>query len=69
MNTTDEEKEKDAHNFTAKYRNDIEGFIKYMTESSFSKTEEYMDTWEFIKKDKHSLERYTNLGVRLLKEL
>lgn len=69
LNTTDEEKEKDAHNFTAKYRNDIEGFIKYMTESSFSKTEEYMDTWEFIKKDKHSLERYTNLGVRLLKEL
>lgn len=68
LNSTDEEKENDSHQFARQYRSNIDEFKKYMTESNFSIIGEYLDTWKFIKKDKHSLERYTNLGVRLLKE-
>lgn len=65
LNRTDEEKEEDAYAFAKRYRNDIPGFLKYITESDFSVGPDYRESWNYITKDRHSLERHTNLGVCL----
>ncbi len=63
LNSSDEEKEKDAYLFAKRYRNDISGFIKYIKESDFSTGSDYKESWDYITKDLHSLERHTNLGL------
>lgn len=65
LNSTDEEKEAYAHAFAKAYRDDVEAFVKFICESNFSVAGEYLDTWRFIKEEKHSLERYTNFGICL----
>ena len=65
LNSTDEEKELDAYEFAKKYRDDVDAFLKFICESDFSVKGEYLDTWQFIKEEKHSLERHTNLGICL----
>ena len=63
LNSSDEEKENDAYAFAKKYKDDIDGFLKYISDSDFSRMEGYKESWTFIKKECHSLERYTNLGL------
>lgn len=63
LNSTDEEKETDAHAFAKKYHGDIAAFLKFICESDFSVMDGYMESWKFIKEGKHSLERHTNLGI------
>jgi hypothetical protein len=63
LNSTDDEKEKDALDFAKEYGSKVPDFIKFMAESDFSVGENYLESWAFIKKDKHSLERHTNLGI------
>ena len=66
-NSTEEEKEKDAYAFAKKYKNNVEAFMEYMCESSFSVKGDFKESWEFIEKDMHSIERYTNLPICLEK--
>ena len=68
LNSTDEEKEADAHAFAKAYHDDTCAFVKFICESDFSVKGEYLDTWQFIKEEKHSLERYTNFGICLKKD-
>ena len=63
LDSTDEEKEDDANAFAEKYEKDIDGFVHFISESDFSRMDGYRESWEFIKKDYHSLERYSNLGL------
>ena len=63
LNSTDEEKEKDAYMFAKKYRNDIPGFLTYIKDSDFSVGPDYKESWKYITDDLHSLERHTNLGI------
>lgn len=63
LNSTDEEKEKDAYQFAKKYRNDIPGFLKYIKESDFAVGPDYKESWEYITQGVRSLERHTNLGI------
>ena len=63
LNSSDEEKESDAYEFATKYENDILGFVKFIRESDFSVVSSYKDSWNYITKDLHSLERHTNLGL------
>ena len=63
LNSSDEEKENDAYSFAKKYKDDIDGFLAFISDSDFSRMEGYSDSWAFIKKDHHSLERFTNLGL------
>ena len=63
MNSSDEDKENDAYAFAKKYKDDIDGFLKFISDSDFSRMEGYKESWAFIKKECHSLERYTNLGL------
>lgn len=63
QNLTDEEKERHALAFARKYKENIDGFKKYFSESDFSVTGGYQESWEYIQRDFHSLERHTNLGI------
>lgn len=68
-NSTDEEKEKDAYAFARKYKNNVDAFMNFMCKSSFSVKGDFKDSWEYIEKDMHSIERYTNLPICLLWEM
>ena len=63
LNSSDDMKENDAFSFARKYRNDPNGFRKFICESEFSVHGTYKDSWNFIQKERYSLERYTNLGL------
>lgn len=69
MNSTDEEKERDAYEFAKKYKNDVGAFMDFMCKSSFSINGDFKESWEFIEMDMHSIERYTNLPICLEQEV
>lgn len=62
-NATDEEKKANSLDFTERYYDDINAFIKFISESTFSQCTGYKESWDYIKQDKHSLERNSNLGL------
>ena len=62
-NATDEEKKANSLAFTKRYYDDINAFIKFISESTFSQCTDYKESWEYIKQDNHSLERNSNLGL------
>lgn len=68
-NSTDDEKENDAYAFAKKYKGDKAGFVKFIMESSFSVMGNFKESWEFIEKDKNSIERYTNLCICVKEEI
>ena len=45
------------------YYDNINAFIKFISESTFSQCTGYKESWDYIKQDKHSLERNSNLGL------
>ncbi len=63
QNSSDEEKERDSLIFAKKYMDDIPGFVKFIAESEFSVADGYPQSWQFIREELHSLERYTNFGL------
>lgn len=63
MNSSDKEKEENAYKFAEKYKNDIPGFLRFISYSDFSRIEDYKESWNFIKEGVHSLERFTNFGL------
>lgn len=63
LNSNDDEKEDDAYVFAKQYKNNIPGFIEYITDSEFSVLEDFKESWKFIKEELHSLERHTNFGI------
>lgn len=68
LNSTNDEKENDAHNFAIKYKDDLNGFKAFLQDSDFSVNQNFIDSWDYIKQEKHSLERHTNFGLCLEKE-
>ena len=63
LNSTDTEKEDDSYKFAYRYKNNTAEFITYISESAFSLTEGYKESWNYIKDGLHSLERHTNFGL------
>ena len=63
LNSSDIEKEENAYKFAEKYKDDIQGCIQFFNESDFSVVGDYKQSWEYIEKDLHSLERHTNFGL------
>lgn len=63
LNSTDDEKTRDSLAFANKYRENIPGFLKYISESEFSVSGSYPRSWQYIRRELHSLERHTNLGL------
>ena len=59
----DTEKEADAYAFALRYRNNIAAFRSFISDSDFSVSSSYKDSWNFIKSGMESLKRHTNLGL------
>lgn len=68
-NSMDDEKETDAYIFAKKYKNDIEGFVKFICESDFSVSGDYKESWVYIENGLNSIDRYTNLGICIMGEM
>lgn len=68
-NSTDGEKETDAYIFAKKYKNDVEGFVNFICASDFSVNGDYKESWAYIEKGLNSIDRYTNLGICIMKEI
>ena len=65
QNSSDSEKERDAISFAIRYRQNVSGFIQFISVSDFSVNTNYVDSWKYIKQGFHSLERHTNFGICL----
>lgn len=63
LNSTDQEKERDAHAFGQQYGSSPWEFVKFIRNSDFSVCGDFKKSWEYIKADGHSLQRHTNLGI------
>ena len=63
LNCTDQEKEQFSYRFAKKYKEDIPGFLSFVSESEFSVCNDYESSWEFIAEGSNSLNRFTNLGL------
>lgn len=63
QNSTDREKEEDAFRFAEKYKENIPAFLQFISQSDFSVMGEYLESWQYIRQELHSLERHTNLGL------
>lgn len=68
LNLTDDEKSDNAFQFAKKYRNDIQSFVKFITQSDFAVVDGHNSSWKYIMKDLHSLERHSNLGLCFMPE-
>lgn len=62
---SDSEKEKMSEKFDDLYHGKPEEFKKFISNTKFAVQGTYMDTWDFIKKDLNSLNRYSNLHLAL----
>lgn len=63
LNSTDDDKERDAFLFAKKYKDNLNEFLTFISDSEFSVCDDFKQSWEYIKTGKHSLERHTNLGI------
>ena len=61
--STDKEKNDDATRFAQKYKDNLSGFIDFISNSDFSVQKPYKESWEFIKEGTNSLNRYTNIAL------
>lgn len=63
VNIRDSDKQKESINFAKKYKNDTSAFLSFIKESDFSVQGTRKETWEYIKINLNSLNRYTNLNI------
>ena len=63
LNCSNDEKCHNAYQFAKRYRNDVNGFITFISSSDFSVMNGYRESWEYIEEGLNSLGRHTNLGL------
>lgn len=60
---SDEEKQILSDDFADRYDGKVEEFIEFIWTSNMAVQGTYQKTWDFIEKDKNSLNRYTNMHL------
>ena len=60
---TDDEKADMADDFAEKYEGKVEDFIEFISQDDLIAPGTFKQTWQFIEKEKHSLERFTNMHL------
>ena len=60
---TDDEKADMADDFAEEYEGKVENFIKFISQDDLIAPGTFKQTWKFIKKEKHSLGRFTNMHL------
>lgn len=58
---TDEEKEEMADEFAERYEGKVEEFISFISDKRVATDGTYQETWNFIEKELHSLQRHSNM--------
>lgn len=59
---TDEEKTEMSDDFAEKYEGDVESFISFISNPDVAVAGTYQDTWRYIEKGLHSLQRHSNMN-------
>ena len=62
-NFSDEEKEEMSDEFAEKYEGKGDEFIRFISDSKLAVPGTYKATWRYIEKEKHSLERHSNMHL------
>ena len=62
-NFSDEEKEEMSDEFAEKYEGKGNEFIRFISDSKLAVLGTYKATWRYIEKEKHSLERHSNMHL------
>ena len=62
-NLAERDKYKYANSFDKTYGNNPQAFLKFLLHTDFAVKGKYDETWEFIKADNNSLNRYTNFHL------
>lgn len=60
---SDEEKEEMSDDFAEKYEGKLNDFISFISDETLAVPGTYKATWRFIEKEKHSLERHSNMHL------
>lgn len=63
QNCSDANKRNNAYTIVRRYKQTPGQYITFLTQSKFSVIGDYRESWEYIKKNLHSLERHTNIGI------
>lgn len=63
QNSDDATKIRNAYLFSTKYKNDLDGFVKYISDPAIAVAGDYKETWEYIRQGLNSLHRHTNLSL------
>lgn len=63
QNSDDATKRQNAFRFAKKYKDDLDGFVKYISDPSIAVVGDYRVTWEYIRLGLNSLHRHTNLNL------
>lgn len=67
QNFSDEEKEEMSDDFAEKYEGRVDDFISFISDEIVAVPGTYKATWRFIEKEKHSLERHSNMHLIFVK--
>lgn len=65
LNCSDDEKENLSYVFAKKYKDNIPGFIEFISNPLIAIDNEYIESWKFIQNENNSLKRYTNFNICL----
>lgn len=60
---SDDEKEEMSDEFAERYEGKVEDFIAFISDEAIAVSGTYKATWRFIEKDRHSLERHSNMHL------
>lgn len=60
---SDDEKEEMSDEFAERYEGKVEDFITFISDGAIAVSGTYKATWRFMEKDKHSLERHSNMHL------
>ena len=60
---SDDEKQEMSDDFADKYKGHLPEFISFISGSNIAVPGTYKETWKFIEKDLHSLQRHTNMHL------
>ncbi|SEA91096.1 hypothetical protein SAMN05216349_1519 [Oribacterium sp. KHPX15] len=60
---SDDKKSELADDFAEKYEEDLDGFIKLINSDEIAVKGTWKDTWKYIQKEHHSLERHSNMHL------
>ena len=63
LNSDDETKRRNAFLFAKTYKNNFDGFVKFISDPVIAVTGNYQETWEYIRQGLNSLHRHTNLDI------